>query len=174
MTESPSPSDEQSPSGEQGPPGEQAPSGEQGPPGEQTGREQAQAGTSRQLTFRMTPLTLIAVGSLAICVTPVAWVKPWLLVIYLLPLALAVWVLRVRTVVSRDGLRARHVLSSTRFGWDELRSLRLHEKRWVRAVLTSGKEVQLPAVRVRDLHRLAEFSGGRLSDVPAPPEHKRG
>ncbi|GAA2779137.1 PH domain-containing protein [Saccharopolyspora taberi] len=121
------------------------------------------------LTFRITPVALLAAVTLVAGATPVAWsAGPWALSIYLVPLAIAVWVLRTRTTVNAEGVTARRVLGSTRFGWDELASLRLDQKRWLRAVLSSGKEVELPAVRVRDLPRLAALSGGRLADPTAP------
>lgn len=135
------------------------------------------------LTFRITPVTLLVVLVIAVCVTPVAWVRPWTLSIYLVPLLLAVWVLRSRTVVDTDRITARTMLKTTRIPWDQVQSFRLNERRWLRAVLASGetnsastsdkraREVLLPAVRVRDLPRLATLSGGRLSapSVEQPP-----
>lgn len=131
---------------------------------------EASAGASAvpaRLTFRITPISLLAVLTVAICVTPVAWYQPWLLLLYLLPAGLLVWIFRVRTVVTADSITAT-ALGRTRIPWDDVRSVKLDERRWVRAVLDSGKEVLLPAVRVRDLPRLAAMSGGRLPD-PAPP-----
>lgn len=119
-----------------------------------------------RLTFRITPISLLAVLTVAICVTPVAWYQPWLLLLYLLPAGLLVWIFRVRTVVTADSITAT-ALARTRIPWDDVRSVKLDERRWVRAVLDSGKEVLLPAVRVRDLPRLAAMSGGRLPD-PTP------
>ena len=123
--------------------------------------------TPARLTFRITPISLLAVLTVAICVTPVAWYQPWLLALYLLPAVLLGWVLRVRTVVTADSITAT-ALRRTRIPWGDVRSVKLDERRWIRAVLDSGKEVLLPAVRVRDLSRLAAMSGGRLPD-PAPP-----
>lgn len=120
-----------------------------------------------KLTFRITPISLLAVMTVAICVTPVAWFVPWLFVIYLLPLGLLVWILRVRTDVTADSITAT-ALGSTRMSWDDIRLVKLNERRWVRAVLNSGKEVLLPAVRVRDLPHLAAMSDGRLPDPGAP------
>ena len=121
------------------------------------------------LTFRITPVSLLAALTVLIGATPVAWTGgPWALSIYLIPLGIVVWVLRTRTTVTADGVTARRVLGSTRFGWDDLVSLRLDQRRWLRAVLSSGKEVLLPAVRVRDLPRLSAMSGGRLADPTAP------
>ncbi|MFC7340889.1 PH domain-containing protein [Saccharopolyspora griseoalba] len=124
-----------------------------------------QASAPRSLTFRVTRVHLVFVAALIMFITPVATMAggPWLL-LYLIPLVLAWWVIRTGTTVDAEQVRARTALGSTRFGWDELSSLRLHENRWIKAVLTSGKEVRLPAVRVRDLPGLAAISGGRLTD----------
>lgn len=130
-------------------------------------RNAAPSDTPARLTFRITSVTLLAVFTVAICVTPIAWARPWLLPMYLIPLLLLVWIMRVRTVVDTEGITARTVLRTKRFGWDEVQSFRLDERRWLRAVLSSGKEVQLPSVRVRDLPHLSAMSGGRLSDPTA-------
>ncbi|QUH04593.1 PH domain-containing protein [Saccharopolyspora erythraea] len=118
------------------------------------------------MTYRITPVSLLAALTVLIGVTPVAWTAgPWALSLYLIPLALVVWVLRTRTTIDATHITARRVLGSTRIGWDEIASFRLDERRWLRAVLNSGKEVVLPAVRVRDLPRLAAVSGGRIPDL---------
>ena len=122
---------------------------------------------SPKLTFRITRTALLAVAVLTLGVTPLAWARPWLLAAYLVPLVLLVWVLRLRTVVDSEALTTRTLLGGSRVGWDEVRSFRLDERRWLRAVLTSGKQVLLPAVRVRDLPTLSSISGGRLSDPTA-------
>ncbi|RCW39137.1 PH (Pleckstrin Homology) domain-containing protein [Halopolyspora algeriensis] len=141
--------------------------------------EQGEAEENRQpaalparLTFRITRLSIIGVLTVAVCVSPAAAAAPWLLWLYILPLGLLVWVLRVRTTVDTGGLVARTAVRTFRIGWDELRSLRINERRWVRAVLHSGREIRLPAVRVRDLPRLAAMSDDRISDPTAEPEHE--
>ncbi|SEG61476.1 PH domain-containing protein [Saccharopolyspora kobensis] len=117
----------------------------------------------KSLTFRITPVSLLAVLAILVCATPLAWAAyPWGLLVYLIPLGLAWWILRTRTTVGQDQVKVRTALGGDRFGWDEVTSLRLDEKRWLKAVLTSGKEITLPAVRVRDLPRLSVMSGGRL------------
>jgi hypothetical protein len=129
----------------------------------------------RSLTFRITRVTLLVVVVLAVCMTPVAWVQPWMLSIYLIPLVLVVWVLRARTTVDHDMITAR-TLRTTRIPWDDVQSFRLDQRRWLRAVLRDdatagrGREVLLPAVRVRDLPRLAAMSGGRLPGFDTMPQ----
>ena len=116
------------------------------------------------LTFRITRTTLLAVISFTVCATPVASAQPWLLWVYLFPLAALVWVLRVRTTVSAEGVRVRTLTGTTHVSWDDVQSVKLDSRRWVEAVLTSGERVKLPAVRVRDLSRLSAMSRGRIPD----------
>ncbi|MCA1676973.1 MAG: PH domain-containing protein, partial [Actinobacteria bacterium] len=83
---------------------------------------------SPTVTFRP-PLTgLIAVWGLAVCVTPVAFGAPGLQVLYLLPLAITVWLLRTRTLVGPDTMVARRVTGSRRLIWSEIRGLRVDER----------------------------------------------
>jgi hypothetical protein len=137
-------------------------------------RQPAPRALPKRLTFRITRVTVLVVITIALCVTPLAWAGPWLLLTYLIPLLLLAGILRLRTVVDAEGITARSVLGSTRFGWDEVRSFHLDERHWVRAVLGSGKEVRLPSVRVRDLPHLAAMSGGRLDDPAAEIEDAGG
>ncbi|MBA8823178.1 hypothetical protein FHX42_000507 [Saccharopolyspora lacisalsi] len=123
-----------------------------------------------ELTFRITPVSLLGVFTVMICVSPVALAVPWLLTLYALPLLLLVWVLRVRTTVHGGGITARTLFGKSEIAWQDLQFLRLDERRWIRAVLVSGKEIRLPSVRVRDLPRLAVMSGDRVSDPSAEPE----
>jgi hypothetical protein len=135
--------------------------------GDQAGDQDGKPDTPPSLTFRITPISLLGVVALVVCVTPLAWAHPWLLSAYLIPVLVVVWILRVRTVVGASKVTARTMFGRSDFAWDEVTSFRLDERRWLRAVLGSGKEVRLPAVRVRDLPRLAAMSGGRLPDPTA-------
>lgn len=125
---------------------------------------------SQRRVFRISPLGILAALALAVCATPVAFGAPGLVLIYLVPLGIIVWVLRVRTVVDDTAVTARGLLRSRRVPWKHIASLRLGKKAKVSAVLTDGSELQLPAVHVRDLPQLAAVSGGRLPDpTPADP-----
>ncbi len=122
------------------------------------------------LTFRITPVALMVVLTIAVCVSPAAAALPSLTVLYVVPLGLSVWILRVRTTVHGRGLTVRTVTRTRELAWDDIRSLRLSERHWVRAVTPDGSQIRLPAVRVRDLPRLAAMSGGRVSDPDEEPE----
>ncbi len=118
---------------------------------------------SERAVFRIPPLTILGAVLLAVCATPVAFGAPWFWLVYLLPVAVVVWVLRVRTTVDEEALTVRRLVGSRRVPWSEIRSLHLRDKGGVRAVLTDGAELPLPSVRVRDLPQLAAASGGHLS-----------
>ncbi|MGH4013492.1 MAG: PH domain-containing protein [Pseudonocardiaceae bacterium] len=119
---------------------------------------------SSTVTFRPPLTALIAVWGLAVCVTPVAFSAPGLQVLYVLPLAVVVWLVRTRTVAGPDTLLARRVLGARRVNWSDLNGLRVDERSRVWAVLNGGEEVRLPTVRARDLPVLATVSRGRLPD----------
>ena len=117
-----------------------------------------------RIAFRMSPLTVLAALALAVCATPFAFAAPLLWLVYLVPLGIIGWTLRVRTVVDADAVTVRRMLGRRRVPWSEISSLRLGDHSRVSAVLTDGAELPLPAVHVRDLPQLAAASGGRLPD----------
>ena len=125
---------------------------------------------ARPATFRAVPMpALIAVGFVAICISPIAFLGgPWFLV-FLLPLALGWWVVRTRTTVDVEALRVRSAWGSQRLAWDDLATLRVVERGWVRAVRGDESELALVGVRTRDLGRVAQASGGRIT-MPTPEE----
>jgi hypothetical protein len=124
----------------------------------------------RPATFRAVhTVALVAVGFLALCLSPIAFQGgPWFL-LFLIPVAVAVWVVRSRTRVDEDGLHVRRVIRTRSLPWSEVSGLRLPEKGWVRAVPADGPELELRGVRIRDLGRVGEASGGRIS-APTPAE----
>ncbi len=119
---------------------------------------------STSVTFRRPLTALIGVFGLVVGMTPVAWGAPGLQVLYLVPLGIAIWLVRTRTVVGPDTVVAHRVLGSQRIPWANVKGLRMDDRSRVRAVLRGGEEVALPAVRARDLSLLAAASGGRLPD----------
>jgi Bacterial PH domain len=119
---------------------------------------------SPTVTFRLPLTALIGVFGLIVCMTPVAFGAPGLQVLYVVPLTLAIWLVRTRTVVGAESIVAYRVWGSRRIAWSDLAGLRMDDRSRVWAVLRSGNEVALPAVRTRDLPVLAGMSGGRLPD----------
>lgn len=120
---------------------------------------------SATMTFRLPLTALLGVFGLIVCMTPVAFGAPGLQALYLVPLVLAFWVVRTRTVVGSDTLVTYRLWRSRRVSWSDLTGLRVDGQSRVWAVLHGGTEVGLPAVRARHIPMLAAISGGRL---PAP------
>ncbi|HVH22014.1 MAG TPA: PH domain-containing protein [Pseudonocardia sp.] len=122
------------------------------------------AAPAPRVTFRISPLTVFAALGLAVCATPFATGAPLLWLVYLVPIGMIVWTLRVRTTVDTEAVTVRRVLGRRRVPWSEISSLRLGDRARVSAVLADGAELRLPAVHIRDLPQLAAASGGRLPD----------
>jgi Bacterial PH domain len=127
------------------------------------------ADSPTRAVFRPSSLQVLVALAIAFCATPFAFAAPLLFLVYLLPLALIYWTLRVRTEADAEALTVRRLLGGRRVPWTEISSLRLvrgsrHTSSRVSAVLTDGAELPLPAVTVRDLPQLAAVSGGRLPD----------
>jgi hypothetical protein len=117
-----------------------------------------------RLVFRVPAIAVLGALLLAAGATPFAFGAPGLVAIYIVPLAMIVWVLRTRTTADAAGLAVRRVFTGRTLPWSTLKGLRLTKRATVRAVLTDDTEVALPAVRVRHLPALALISGGRLDD----------
>ncbi|WP_245160884.1 PH domain-containing protein [Blastococcus sp. CT_GayMR16] len=118
--------------------------------------------------LRMNRTALFPVGLLALCTVPLAFAAPWTPILLLIPLAVAVWVLRVGVDISDDGLTVRSLVGERRVPWGEVAGIRVAPRGELWLVTTGGTEVRMPVVRARDLPRLAAVSGGRI-DVPQPP-----
>ena len=118
--------------------------------------------------LRMNRTALIPVGLLALCVVPVAFAASWTPFLLLIPLAVAVWVLRVGVDIAEDGLTVRSLAGERRVSWSELAGIRVAPRGELWLVTTRGTELRMPVMRARDLPRLAALSGGRI-DVPPPP-----
>ena len=125
----------------------------------------------RPATFRAVhTVALVAVGFLALCLSPIAFQGgPWFL-LFIGPVLVGVWVVRSRTRVDDAGVHVRGVIGTRSLPWSEVTGLRLPEKGWVRAVPADGAELELRGVRIRDLGRIGEASGGRIS-APTPAEN---
>ncbi|MGX5654745.1 PH domain-containing protein [Geodermatophilus nigrescens] len=118
--------------------------------------------------MRLSRVALVPVVFLAVCVLPFAAASPWAALVLLLPLAAAVWVLRVGVDVDDEAITTRGVLGQRRVPWDDLAGIRVVRNARLRLVTRGGGEVALPVLRARDLPRLAGWSGGRF-EVPQPP-----
>lgn len=122
-----------------------------------------------RLLFRIPGTAHLAILLLLVCETPVAFAAPGLLAIYLIPVALAVWVWRTRTVATAEGLVVRRLFTKKELPWSSLRGLRLAKRGQVSAETLDGAVVPLPAVRIRHLSALSLISDGRIDDPTEPP-----
>ena len=113
----------------------------------------------------MSRTALLPVVFLAICLLPVAAATPWLLLLMVVPAALAAWVFRVGVDVGEDGMTVRSLAGARTVPWPELDGIRVAERGDLWLVTTAGTQVRLPVLRARDLPRLSHLSGGR---IPAP------
>ena len=118
---------------------------------------------------RMNRTALLPVAFLALCIVPLATVTTWTLVLLLVPLAVAVWVLRAGVDVGAAGVTVRSLIGQHSVPWADVAGIRVAARGQLWLVTTRGTEVRMPVLRARDLPRLAALSGG-LIDVPAPPE----
>lgn len=122
------------------------------------------------LRLRPPRTTLLAVFFLALCLTPLAAAGIWLLVTYVIPLAIALWVLRAGTDIDADGVTVRVIAGHRHIAWDGIRGLSPGKRGELSVVLADGRLVRMPATRLRHLPLIAEVSGGR---VTYPSEHER-
>ena len=118
--------------------------------------------------LRMNRTALFPVGLLALCTVPLAFAASWTPVLLVIPVAVAIWVLRVGVDISDDGLTVRSLAGRRRVPWSEVAGIRVARGGDLWLVTTRRTEVHLPVMRARDLPRLAALSGGRI-DVPTPP-----
>ena len=113
--------------------------------------------------LRMSRTALLPVALLFLTMLPVAAVRPWTPVLLLVPAVVAAWVVRVGVDVDEDGITVRSLLGQRLVRWPELAGIRVAERGELWLVTTGGTEVRMPVLRARDLPRLAELSGGRIS-----------
>ncbi|MEU5261337.1 PH domain-containing protein [Amycolatopsis sp. NPDC021455] len=119
----------------------------------------------RKAVFRIPRTSFMAIALLTICVTPIALGEiPYLEWLYLFPIALTVFVVRTRTVATREGLAIRTMFGKRDVPWSALKGLAITKKARVQAVLKDDTKVPLPTVRTRHLPVLSLVSEGLIAD----------
>ena len=126
----------------------------------------------RRTVLKHPALAYLIVAFTALCCTAVVHSPP-LALVYLIPIAAAVYVARTATVVDDQGVHARAVLGSRTIGWHELAGLRLDRSGAVYAVDSSGGQLRLPCVRSTRLDDLIAAGAGRIPDPTAARETGR-
>ncbi len=136
-----------------------------------------------RVVFTHPRIALLGVALFAVCLAPI--IGPWTVgrsvdggtagagaavvgwILLFVPILLALWILRVRTVIGPDGVRSVRPAGTTTVTWKDLSGIRIGRGGAVYAVRADGPEVRLPAVTISQLPRVAVASGGRIPDVTA-------
>ncbi len=113
----------------------------------------------------MSRTALLPIAFLALCTVPLLAATAWLLVLLVVPAALAAWVFRVGVDIGDEGMTVRSLAGARTVAWSELAGIRVGERGDLWLVTTAGTQVRLPVLRAGDLPRIAALSGGR---IPAP------
>jgi hypothetical protein len=119
--------------------------------------------------IRTTRVVLLPVALGAICLSPIALSGPWLPLLFVLPLLLAVRFWRAGVDADAGGLTVRALAGSRRVPWSQVAGLRVGRRGTVDLVLSGGGTLRLPAVRGRHLPLIAAASNGHLPDPAAGP-----
>lgn len=123
--------------------------------------------------FRHHPARAVAAFIVALSLTTLAVVSPWLALLALLPLVWMVWVWRAGTDAGPDGLRVRAMIGQRRVPWSQVQGLVTDRRGRVAASLHGGTTLPLTAVTPADLPRLRD--AGELAAGPAgTPRHQDG
>jgi hypothetical protein len=119
----------------------------------------------RKAVFRVPRTSFMAIALLTICVTPIALGEiPYLQWLYVFPVVLAVFVVRTRTIATREGLATRTMFGKRDVPWSALKGLAITKRSRVEAVLKDDTKVPLPTVRTRHLPVLSLVSEGLVAD----------
>ena len=103
---------------------------------------------------------MVAIVSIILAGTSLIWLG-WTLIV---PILVGLWIHRLRTVVTEDGLQAVGTFGTREVAWADLAGMQFPRWTAVRAVRTDGDRVRLPAIGFDDLPRLSVASGGRIPD----------
>ncbi|AZI58480.1 PH domain-containing protein [Nakamurella antarctica] len=130
---------------------------------------------SDRAVFRLPRSAVVFPLMLFILVTPLATFRPYLVVLFAVPVAALIYTVVTRTVADGQELRVYTLLGRRVILWADLDGFEFRGPRWAIAVTLGGKRIRLPMVRPRDLAHLAAVSGGRLNLEPAAdPEEVSG
>ncbi len=122
----------------------------------------------KPVVINISPMAHFAVGFFALSLLVFLAISPWAALLLLIPLAMSVFIIRMRTVADHDSVTARTMLGSTTMRWEDIEGLRFVKSSWARAHLKNGADVPLPAVTFSALPLLTEVSGGRVPNPYAP------
>jgi hypothetical protein len=119
------------------------------------------------LRFRHNAALTVAAVVVMLALISVLTYAPSLLVLELIPLAVAIWSWRAGTDASQAGLTVRALLGKRSIPWPEVSALIADDRGRVSAQLTSGRAVALPGVGRADLPRLTAVATGEPVNAPS-------
>ena len=123
----------------------------------------SRASRPTEVRFRLSGAHVVAAIVAAVGASAVAFQSWWLAPLLLVPLVLALGVLRLGTDVDSRGLVARSLLANRRVSWDEVEGF-ASDRRKVAARISGGQTLVLPTVRPGDLPRLLAAGGRELDE----------
>lgn len=118
--------------------------------------------TQTVVRLKMNRISLVPAVVAVVCALPLATASPWLLFVLLLPAAWITYVMRSGVDVDDQGLTVRAMFGSALIPWTRITGLLIGKNQSVSVATVQGTTVALPNLRVRDLPRLYEATGGRL------------
>jgi hypothetical protein len=122
-----------------------------------------------KLRFRRSSAATVAAIIVMIAGTSVATWQPYLLILEVIPLAVAIWTWRAGTDVDAQGITVRAALGQRHIPWAEITELRPSAGNTVEAVLTSGGRIALTAVPADRLPAIAKTAEADTSEGSATP-----
>jgi hypothetical protein len=123
--------------------------------------DDGQVQRTARVRFRHHAALAVAALIALISAVPLLAGSPYLGVVLLVPLAVAVWAWRAGTDADRAGLTVRALLGSRRVPWSQVDAIATGPGRRVTATLVDGKSLALTAVTPADVPRLVAASGTR-------------
>ena len=109
--------------------------------------------------FRPERTTLAVVIVMTLGALPLALSSPYLAPVLLLPVVLAIWVLRARVVAADIGLEVCNGLGVRRYRWQDVDGFTVPDRGPVLLLPTTGKPLRLTALPRRELTRLLALTG---------------
>ena len=120
-------------------------------------------GTNAVQFRRSSALTVAALIAAIAAIPALSW-NPYLAVLLVIPLGVAVWAWRSGTDADESGLTVRAALGRRRIPWSDVAGV-VSEGDQVTAQLTSGRAITLPAVGAADVPRLVAASGQEIGST---------
>jgi hypothetical protein len=117
--------------------------------------------STNAVRFRRSSALTVAALIAAIAAVPMLSVTPYLAILLVVPLFVALWSWRSGTDADESGLTVRTAVGRRTIPWTDVAGV-VAEGGQVSAHLTSGRAITLPAVGAADIPRLVAASGKEI------------